>query len=175
MKTLKSTIILLALSAMLFSACKKEEVKTKSIVETVVDTDNFSILEAALKKAGLAGALSGSGPFTVFAPTNAAFEAFLTEQDIAGEGIEYIDSAALAPILLFHVVSGKVLAANLTNGQVVTTLKTAPNNTFTVGLTGGAKITDGASRVSNITQTDIQASNGVIHVIDKVMLPAPSE
>lgn len=71
-------------------------------------------------------------------------------------------------MLTYHVVSGNVVASSLTEGQVVTTLQ---SGTFTIGLTGGAKITDFNNRVSNIVATDVQAGNGVVHVIDKVLLP----
>jgi uncharacterized surface protein with fasciclin (FAS1) repeats len=111
--------------------------------------------------------LSGTGPFTVFAPTNAAFAALLTELGVPN--LNAIPAATLNSVLQYHVVNGaNVRAENLTNGQVVTTFG---GSTFTVGLTGGAKITDAKAWVSNIIVTNVQANNGVVHAIDKVLLP----
>lgn len=133
---------------------------------------NFSTLVAALTRPGLSAdyvaTLSGTGPFTVFAPTNAAFDSLLVELNLTS--LDSIPTATLEAVLTYHVASGNVLAGSLTEGQTVTTLQTG---TFTIGLSGGAKITDGAGRLTNIIATDVQASNGVIHAIDKVLLPAP--
>jgi uncharacterized surface protein with fasciclin (FAS1) repeats len=153
------------------SSCKKEEeVKQKNIVEIAQGDANFSILVQALTRSDLsanyATVLSGTGPFTVFAPTNAAFTALLTELGVAS--LNDIPAATLEAVLKYHVVSGKVLSSSLTEGQVVTTLNPG---TFTVSLSGGAKITDAKGRVSNITSVDIEGSNGVVHAIDKVLLP----
>jgi len=135
-----------------------------------VSNPEFSILVQALTRADLsanyATVLSGTGPFTAFAPTNAAFAALLTE--LGASSLDDIDAPTLEKVLTYHVVSGNVLAGSLTEGQTVTTLETG---TFTIGLTGGAKITDENSRVSNIIATDVQGANGVIHAIDKVLLP----
>lgn len=137
-----------------------------------ISNPNFSTLVAAITRPGLSqdyvAVLSGTGPFTVFAPTNAAFDSLLVE--LGASSLDSIPTATLEAVLTYHVVSGNVLAGSLTEGQVVTPLA---NGTFTIGLTGGAKITDGSGRVSNIIATDVQATNGVIHAIDKVLLPAP--
>jgi len=153
------------------SSCKKEEEETqKNVVQIAQGDSNFSILVQALTRADLttkyATVLSGTGPFTVFAPTNAAFTAFLTERGFAT--LNDIPVVTLEAVLNYHVVSGKVLSSSLTEGQVVTTLGSSK---FTVSLVGGAKITDAKGRKSNITTVDIQGSNGVIHAIDKVLLP----
>lgn len=136
----------------------------------VASNPDFSILLQALTRPDLttnyATVLSGNGPFTVFAPTNAAFAALLTELGVAG--LNDIPAATLESVLTYHVVSGNVLAGSLSEGQVVTTLQTGA---ITIGLTGGAKITDENGRISNIIATDVQANNGVVHVIDKVLLP----
>lgn len=143
-----------------------------SIVNHAVANKNFSTLVAALTfnpSSGFAGVLSGSAnsPFTVFAPTNDAFTAFLTETGYSG--LAAIPANVLETTLKYHVVTGaNVLSTDLTNGQVVPTFA---GQNFTVGLTGGAKITDISARVSNIVATDVQCSNGIIHVIDKVLLP----
>lgn len=163
-------------SAILFTAvvtmssCAKEEEAPKNIVQIAQGDANFSILVQALTRSDLstnyATVLSGTGPFTVFAPTNAAFAALLTELGYAS--LNDIPAATLEAVLKYHVVSGKVLSSSLTEGQVVTTLNPG---TFKVGLSGGAKITDAKGRVSNITSVDIEGTNGVIHAIDKVLLP----
>lgn len=135
-----------------------------------VANPDFSILVQALTRSDLsanyATVLSGTGPFTVFAPTNDAFVALLAELNVSS--LNDIDAVTLETVLTYHVASGNVLAGTLTEGQVVTSLQTG---TFTIGLSGGAKITDGAGRISNIIATDIQGSNGVVHAIDKVLLP----
>lgn len=135
---------------------------TENIVEIAAGNDNFSILVAAVTAAGLADVLAGDGPFTVFAPTNAAFEAL-------PEGtVEALlnDPAALTNILLYHVVSGRVYSSDLSNGPVTT----FGGKTFLVNA-NEFKITDGTGGVANIIAANIQGTNGVIHVIDKVILP----
>jgi uncharacterized surface protein with fasciclin (FAS1) repeats len=134
---------------------------------------DFSILVQALTRSDLttnyADFLNGDGPFTVFAPTNDAFADLLTE--LGASQLSDIDAATLEAVLTYHVVTaGNVLAGDLTEGQVV---PTAQGESFTIGLTGGATITDARSRVANIIATDIQGGNGVVHAIDKVILPAP--
>lgn len=132
---------------------------------------NFSILVQALTRADLtanyANVLSGDGPFTVFAPTNAAFEALLAE--LNATSLADIPAALLEQVLLYHVVSGaNVRAGDLSEGQQVTTLQTG---SFTISLDGGPSITDARGREANIAVTDVQAANGVIHAIDRVILP----
>jgi uncharacterized surface protein with fasciclin (FAS1) repeats len=131
---------------------------------------NFTSLVGALTGTGqpnYVSILSGTGPFTVFAPTNAAFIALNTELD--PEGIAGVSTANMTKVLNYHVANGNVLAATLTEGQVVGTLQTPQS--FTIQLTGGAKIKDARNRISQIVATDVQCSNGVIHVLDKVLLP----
>ena len=137
-----------------------------------VANPDFSILVQALTRADLttnyATFLEGDGPFTVFAPTNAAFAALLTELNVTQ--LSDIDAATLEAVLTYHVVTvGNVQAGDLTEVQMV---PTAQGASFTVTLAGGAKITDGASRETNIIATDIQGSNGVVHAIDRVLLPS---
>ncbi|MCB0755235.1 MAG: fasciclin domain-containing protein [Flavobacteriales bacterium] len=137
-----------------------------------VANPDFSILVQALTRSDLttnyATFLEGDGPFTVFAPTNAAFAALLTE--LNAQSLNDIDATTLEAVLTYHVVAGaNVLAGDLTEGQTVTTAQTG---TFTISLAGGAKITDGAGRETNIIATDIQGSNGVVHAIDRVLLPS---
>lgn len=136
-----------------------------SIVDIAVSNPDFSILVAALAKAELVEALQAEGPFTVFAPTNAAFEALLGELGITAE--ELLGQPQLADVLLYHVVSGPVLSTDLQNGM---TAETLGGQSITVDLTDGVKINKSAVEIA-----DIQASNGVIHVIDSVLIPETFE
>ena len=136
-----------------------------SIVDIAVSNPDFSILVSALAKAELVEALQGEGPFTVFAPTNAAFEALLGELGITAE--ELLGQPQLADVLLYHVVSGAVLSTDLQNGM---TAETLGGQSITVDLTDGVKINKSAVEIA-----DIQASNGVIHVIDSVLIPETFE
>ena len=141
-----------------------------TIVTHATANANFTSLVGALTKAGqpeFVSILSGTGPFTVFAPTNDAFTALNTE--LAPVGIAGVSTANLTKVLQYHVVSGNILAASLTEGQILSTLQTPQK--FTVQLAGGAKIKDANSRISTIVATDVQCSNGVIHVLNKVLLP----
>jgi len=143
-----------------------------TIVTHATANPNFTSLVGALTGPGqpaFTTILAGTGPFTVFAPTNAAFTALNTE--LAPGGIASVSAANLTRVLQYHVVSpANVLAATLTEGQVVTPIL-APAQTFTVLLAGGAKIRDARTRLSNIVATDVQCANGVIHVLDRVLLP----
>ncbi len=139
----------------------------RNIVETAQALPDFSILVEAVIAADLQGALSGTGPLTVFAPTNEAFAALLTELGITKEAL-LADTALLTKVLTYHVVNGRVLKADVPVGAAITTLQ---GETFTVD--ASLAITDARSRMAAITATDVLASNGVIHVIDKVILPAP--
>jgi uncharacterized surface protein with fasciclin (FAS1) repeats len=139
------------------------------IVDTAVAAGDFDTLVAAVQAAGLEETLRGEGPYTVFAPTDAAFDALP-----AGTVDALLaDPDALAAILTYHVVEGEVLAADVAglDGQQVTTVNGA---TFTVQVAddGSVTLTDAAGNTVNVTQTDITTSNGVIHVIDGVLLPA---
>lgn len=122
---------------------------------------NLSTLATALRITGLDATLAAGGPFTVFAPTNAAFAALPP----ATLNALLADPAALAQVLLFHVVSGQVLSSQLTNGLNVATLR-AGARPLVVNLTGGVRIDQ-----SNVVAADVRATNGVVHVIDAVLLP----
>ena len=139
----------------------------KNIVQTAQATPDFSILVEAVVAANLVDTLSGAGPFTVFAPTNAAFAALLTELGISKAAL-LADTALLTKVLTYHVLPGRVLKAQVPVGAAITTVQ---GETFTVN--AALAITDKRGRTSNITGTDVLARNGVIHVIDKVILPAP--
>jgi uncharacterized surface protein with fasciclin (FAS1) repeats len=139
----------------------------KNIVQTAAANPNFSILVEAVTAAGLADTLSGAGPFTVFAPTNAAFAALLSELGVTKDQL-LANKALLTKVLTYHVVPALALKADV---QVNTPIKTVEGETFVVSQ--ALAITDQRGRQANITATDILASNGAIHVIDKVILPAP--
>jgi uncharacterized surface protein with fasciclin (FAS1) repeats len=131
-----------------------------NIVETAVAAGNFTTLVAAVEAAGLVETLSGEGPFTVFAPTDEAFAA-LPEGTV--EGL-LADPEALAAVLTYHVVPGAVMSGDLSDGMMATTVNGAD---ITVSLDMGTVMINDAT----VTTADIEASNGVIHVIDSVILP----
>lgn len=140
----------------------------RNIVETAIAANpEFSILVEAVVAANLQGTLAGTGPFTVFAPTNAAFAALLTELGTTKEAL-LANTALLTQVLTYHVLPSRVLKADVPVGAPITTVQ---GGRFTVGAT--LAITDARGRTSNITATDVLTSNGVIHVLDKVLLPAP--
>jgi uncharacterized surface protein with fasciclin (FAS1) repeats len=140
---------------------------TLNLVQTAQADARFSILVDAVVAADLADTLSGAGPFTVFAPTNDAFAALLAELGISKDAL-LANKPLLTQVLTYHVLGAKVLKAGVPVGVPITTLETG---TFTVGTT--LAITDERARTANITATDILATNGVIHVLDRVILPAP--
>jgi len=137
---------------------------TKSIVEIAVSNDDFSILVEALSKAELVDALSADGPFTVFAPTNDAFESLFNTLGV--NGVSDLTKDQLTPILLYHVVSGNVMAASVKSGDVSTLNKDA--KLMVKASSDGVTI----NKKSNVVTTDITATNGVIHVVDAVLLPS---
>ena len=134
---------------------------SKDIVDTAVAAGSFNTLAAALTAAGLVDTLKGEGPFTVFAPTDAAFAALPagTVEDL----LKPENKDKLVAVLTYHVVAGKVMSADLTEGMTAATVE---GSDITITLEGGAKV-NGAV----ISAVDVEASNGVIHVIDAVLLP----
>jgi uncharacterized surface protein with fasciclin (FAS1) repeats len=136
----------------------------KDIVALAMETESLSTLVAAVKAGGLVETLQGEGPFTVFAPTNEAFAA-LPEGTLESL-LKPENKDQLVSILTYHVVPGKVMSTDLSDGQKATTVNGAD---ITVSLNGGAMIND-----AKVAMADVEASNGVVHVINKVILP-PSE
>jgi uncharacterized surface protein with fasciclin (FAS1) repeats len=136
----------------------------QNIVDLAVGTESLSTLVAALKAGDLVATLQGDGPFTVFAPTNDAFAALPegTLEDL----LKPENKDKLVAILTYHVVSGKVMSTDLSDGMKAATVNGAE---VTITTAGGAKV-NGA----NVVMADVEASNGVVHVIDAVILP-PSE
>ena len=137
----------------------------KNVVQTAQALPDFSILVDAVVAANLQGTLSGSGPFTVFAPTNAAFAALLAELGVTKDEL-LADVPLLTRVLTYHVVSGRVLKADVPVGAAIPTVE---GGTFTID--AGLAITDQRGRQSGIVATDVLAGNGVIHVVDRVLLP----
>lgn len=127
-----------------------------------LSNEDFRILVSALQKAELVETLQGDGPFTVFAPTNAAFEKLLIELDITAE--ELLAQPDLAKVLTYHVAPGKVMAADLNDGMTATTVN---GESVTFDLSGDPMVNQ-----SMITTTDIEATNGVVHGIDTILAPS---
>jgi uncharacterized surface protein with fasciclin (FAS1) repeats len=152
MSALKSVITGLAIAGATLA------VQAKDIVDTAVAAGNFKTLATALQAAGLVDTLKGKGPFTVFAPTDEAFAKVPKDQLDA----LLKDKAALTKVLTYHVVPGKVMAKDVKAGKV----KTVQGSELTLATAGGVMV-DGAK----VTATDIVADNGVIHVIDSVVMP----
>ena len=154
----RTTLFALTATSAIFTGAIAQA-QTMDIVDTAVANGSFTKLVAAVTAAGLVDTLKGEGPFTVFAPTDAAFAA------LPAGTIESLlaDIPTLTGILTYHVVPGAVMAADLTEGMTAATVNGA-EVTFT--LEGGARING-----VNIVMTDVAATNGVIHVIDAVILP----
>jgi len=131
----------------------------KNIVETAIEAGSFKTLVAAVKAAGLVETLSGPGPFTVFAPTDAAF-AKLPSGTV--EGL-LKDKKKLTAVLTYHVVPGKVMARDVLK---LRSAKTVQGQEITINTKSGVMVDN-----ANVTKTDIECTNGVIHVIDSVILP----
>lgn len=132
--------------------------QAKDLVDTAVAAGNFKTLATALQAAGLVDTLKGPGPFTVFAPTDAAF-AKIPKADLDAL---LKDKAKLTAVLTYHVVPGKVMAKDVKPGKV----KTVQGSELTVSTAGGVMVDN-----AHVTATDIAADNGVIHVIDSVVMP----
>lgn len=139
-----------------------KETAEMNVVEIAISDERFSILVDAVVKADLVDALSAEGPYTVFAPTNDAFEALFASLNV--NGIDDLTKEQLTPILLYHVVEGSVWSKDIQSGEVPTLNKDA---SIDVKASKKKVMVDD----SNVVIADIQGSNGVIHVIDKVLVP----
>ncbi|KAB1068651.1 fasciclin domain-containing protein [Tamlana haliotis] len=156
-----------------FTSCSSDDDSNsapdpKTIVDLAVETPDLSILVAALERADLVDALNADGPFTVFAPNNAAFQALL-DSNPDWNALEDIPVATLQSVLLFHVLNAEVMASDLSD-TYVNTMATGPNDealSLQVETIGAVEFNGDAKPIT----TDIVASNGVIHIIDKVMFP----
>ncbi len=157
-------------SSLLLTACggNDDEHGPGNIVQVASADSRFSILVEAVVAADLGGTLSGPGPFTVFAPTNDAFASLLAELQLTKEAL-LANTTLLTQVLTYHVLPARVTAADVTALPKPATVATVQGASFTVGADLG--ITDARGRVSRLVVTDVAASNGVIHAIDKVLLP----
>jgi uncharacterized surface protein with fasciclin (FAS1) repeats len=155
-----TTVRTLAAAAIALTIASGTEAQQKDIVDTAADAGSFKTLIAAVRAAGLESVLRGEGPFTVFAPTDAAFA------KLPAGTIEALlaDPAKLKSILTYHVVAGRVMASDVLKLSEAMTVN---------GETVAIAVADGVVKIDNarVTQTDIRTSNGVIHVIDTVILP----
>lgn len=161
MNARRTFITLIAIATLSACAGMKEMASPKAdkdIVDTAVAAGSFKTLVTAVQAAGLVDTLKGEGPFTVFAPTDAAFAKIPKDQLNA----LLADKAMLTKVLTYHVVAGKVMAADVKAGMVPTVAGQSINVTTNYGV----KIND-----AKVVKTDIMASNGVIHVIDSVLMP----
>lgn len=138
----------------------KVETATSTVVQIAASNPDFSILVEAVTKAGLVDALSAKGPFTVFAPTNEAFKALFKQLGVSG--VKDLSAEQLTPILTYHVVSGKVMSTDLIN----TSVATLNGQKIKIDLSNSVKINE-----IKVTKADITGTNGVVHVIDRVLLP----
>lgn len=157
-------------SLFLITSCEEEPMEPVivDIVQTAIDTDELSSLVTALQQVDLVSVLEGDGPFTVFAPNNAAFQDLL-DTNADWNTLADIDNTTLTSVLLYHVLGAKVQSADLTDSYV-TTASTGPNDeqiTLQIDVTGGVKFNGTTEPIT----TDIEATNGVIHIVDQVMLP----
>jgi len=162
MQAIKTFVFGAAVAAMALSAGSTARAQGQDIVDTAVGAGQFKTLAAALTAAGLVPTLKGAGPFTVFAPTDEAFAKLPkgTVEDL----LKPENKAKLTAILTYHVVSGKVMAADVAK---MTSAKTVQGSSAKVSTMGGGVMID----ASHVTKADIVASNGVIHVIDTVLMP----
>jgi uncharacterized surface protein with fasciclin (FAS1) repeats len=162
MKALKTLVFGAAVAALSLSAGTVGRAQGSDIVATAVAAGQFKTLAAALQAAGLVETLKGAGPFTVFAPTDEAFAKL--PKGTVEELLKPENKAKLTAILTYHVVPGKVMAADVVK---VKEAKTVQGGSIKVMAMGGKVMVDSA----NVVKTDIAASNGVIHVIDSVLMP----
>jgi transforming growth factor-beta-induced protein len=201
MKTIKNFnyVILLALAGLfMFTSCNKDDDSTpqnmpeadKSIVQIATTTDDFSILTEALVKADLVSALEDAGPYTVFAPTNAAFNMLFNQMGV--NGIQDIPAETLKPIILYHVVAAQAQSTDISTGYYESLNTSSADNKSVklyiqadsqkAALTRGTDAETGEIKSklaqsvmingsTSVVTADVRASNGIIHVIDKVLLP----
>jgi uncharacterized surface protein with fasciclin (FAS1) repeats len=163
LRKLLSPLSIILLSVIVFTSCKKDDpvvTPPKDVTDVAIGDTQFSTLVAALTKAGLLTTLKGTGPFTVFAPNNAAF----TKAGITS--LDPLTADALKPILLYHVLGAKVLAADIKTGQ--TEVSSAGSPKLYISKNASGVYINGNTKV---IATDVTASNGVIHVLDNVLIP----
>lgn len=171
----KALVIATLSAAALISACggssTSEQVPapTPDIVALAQATPDLSILVEAVVSAGLVNTLKAAGPYTVFAPTNAAFAALLTELGVTKDQL-LANKPLLTAVLTYHVLPAKVASSAIPFGKAITTVQGSILKIDSVS--GAVVITDGRNRTSKVVTADVAASNGVVHIVDKVILPA---
>lgn len=164
-KVTSSLVAIVAIGAVMFlslGAMARPKSGSKDIVDTAVAAGSFKTLVAALQAAGLVDTLKGEGPFTVFAPTDEAFAKL--PAGTVDELLKPENKEKLAAILTYHVVAGKVTAAQV---MKISSAKTVNGQSLAISSDGGTVMVDGAK----VIKADIMCSNGVIHVIDTVLMP----
>lgn len=164
-KMLSKTLLLGTLGISVFvTGCDKDDdpVVTNTITDVVVKNDNFSTLEAAVIKANLQGTLSGAGPFTVFAPDNAAF----TASGITSTVLNSLTQAQAANIILYHAIGSKILAAGVPAGPNAKVVTASGDSVFVTRNASGVYVNG-----IKVNTADVGADNGVIHVIGRVLMP----
>ncbi len=171
---MKKLIFILSTIALIAITQRSQAQKGQDIVDIAVSVEDFSTLVTALKAADLVDALKGDGPFTVFAPVNAGFAKI--DSNTLNALLEPANKEKLAAILTYHVVSGKIaatdVAAALENGNGKAELTTLNGGKITaVSKDGGIYLQDANGNYSKISKTDVMASNGVIHIIEDVVMP----
>lgn len=171
---MKKIVFILSAVALMMSVQTTQAQKAKSIVDIAVSVDDFSTLVTALKAADLVPALQGDGPFTVFAPVNSGFAKI--DSKTLNSLLQPKNKSALAGILTYHVVAGKITAADvvaaLKKGKGSASLTTLNGARLTaVQKDGGIYLKDSQGNYSKIAKTDVMASNGVIHIIEDVVMP----
>ena len=167
MRTMKNLFAAFLLGSFVFTGnvnaqCETDDKKSSDIVDLAISTEFLNTLVAAVKAGDLVETLKGDGPFTVFAPTDEAFAA-LPEGTLESL-LKPENKDQLVSILAYHVVSGEVKSTDLKNGMKAQTVEGSDVNVYVSG--SGVKI-----NTANVTTADIEASNGIVHVIDQVMLP----
>jgi uncharacterized surface protein with fasciclin (FAS1) repeats len=161
-KFAKVTLSVLMVATLLFVSSCEDDSKADELDKILYEVDNtdyFSTFKAAIDAAGVRATLAGAGPFTVFAPTNDAFAEL--DDGVLADLLANPDE--LEKVVLYHVVAGVVMSSDLSNGEL-TTLNNGEK--VTVALSNGVMIND-----ANVTGPDVEASNGVIHIIDEVLIP----
>ena len=170
----KLLLLFVSASFLLGTTAVTSQKNSKNIVEIATSVDDFSTLVTALKAADLVGALQGDGPFTVFAPVNAGFAKI--DSNALNSLLQPANKSKLSGILTYHVVPGKIVAADVVNalkkGKGKAELTTLNGAKLTaVQKDGGIFLMDQGGNYSKIAKTDVMASNGVIHIIEDVVMP----
>ncbi|MEM8928065.1 MAG: fasciclin domain-containing protein [Bacteroidota bacterium] len=171
---MKKLVFILTTIALIAVTQTSKAQKSQDIVDIAVSVEDFTTLVTALKAADLVGALKGDGPFTVFAPVNSGFAKI--DEATLNSLLEPANKEKLSAVLTYHVVSGKLAAADvaaaLKSGNGKAELTTLQGGTLTaVSKDGGIFLKDANGNYSKIAKTDVMASNGVIHVIEDVVMP----